>query len=106
MVEESDLFHYKVHRISGHPPMLAVADYGLLRRKFVSNELTIEVNKELYEGEIANKDQVASLMALYDIIILVGEHSVDLAKELGLVTEDSVLRIGDIPHVQIYKFKY
>jgi len=106
LTEQSQLFHYKVHRILGHPPMLAVADYGLLGKKIVDNELTIEVNKELYEGEIGNKDQVASLMILHDIIVLVGEHSVNLAKELGLVTEDSVLRVGDIPHVQIYKFKH
>ncbi len=86
--------------------MLAVADYGLLGRKIVSNGLTIEVNKELYQGEVGDKNQVASLMLLHDMIILVGKHSVDLAKELGLVTEDSILRVGDIPHVQIYKFKY
>jgi hypothetical protein len=106
LTSDSILFHYKIHKLAGHPPMLAVADYGLIGRKFYQNELTIEVNKELYEGQIGSRDQIASLMALHDIIILVGENSVDLAKELGLVTEDSILRIGDVPHVQIYKFKY
>lgn len=104
--ENRELFHYKIHRIAGHPPMLAVADYGLIGRSFTENDITLKINKELYEDLVGDRNHIASLILAYDIVVLAGENSVSLAKELGLVTEDSVLRVEGVPHVQIYKFKY
>ncbi|MEB3825258.1 MAG: DUF424 family protein [Desulfurococcales archaeon] len=100
------LLRYKVHHIQGHPSMLAVSDEELLGKRFEEGDLVIEVNKELYDGELATEAQVASLMKSYDIVIIVGDRSVGLAKELGLISEESVLRVGGTPHVQIFKFRY
>jgi hypothetical protein len=104
--DSRELFHYKIHRMAGHPPMLAIADYGLIGRSFSENGVTLLINKELYEGMVGDRNHIANLMLAHDIIVLAGHNSVSLAKELGLVTEDSVLRVEGVPHVQIYKFKY
>jgi hypothetical protein len=49
-----------------------------------------------------NADDVREALKKGDSINLMGEHTVAIAVELGLIDRKDCIMIGHVPHVQIY----
>ena len=83
--------------------MLAACDEGLLDKKFEEGELQLQVHSSFYDGYRVDKEGLIAQLGNSTIANLVGELVVKCAIEAGLVTEECIIRIQGVPHVQIVR---
>ncbi|MFO7872633.1 MAG: DUF424 family protein [Candidatus Undinarchaeales archaeon] len=87
----------------GSEQVLAACDEELLGKTFSEGSLKLEVSKSFYGGDKMEIETFAELLEKATNSNLVGEKTVTKAVELGLVLKDSIVKIQNIPHVQILK---
>ncbi len=87
--------------------LVAVCDEELLGKEFREKEVILKVSESFYKGELADEEKVKEELKKATIGNIVGEKSVKIAKELGLIDEKGVKYIQGIPHAQfvIYFFQ-
>lgn len=90
----------KIH--TAYRKVIAVCDSGLLGKKFEEGDLVLDVNEDFYEGKKVSEDELKEIIkemieedATFNIV---GENSIKIAIECGLIDEDCILRIQNIPH--------
>ncbi|MCX8190234.1 MAG: DUF424 family protein [Candidatus Diapherotrites archaeon] len=92
----------KIHKsVSGS--VLAVCDNELIGKTFESSGLHFHVSEAFYKGFEISPKKLAELLESHTNINIVGEKAVRVALQKGLITERNIVKIGNIPHVQIYK---
>lgn len=89
----------KIHK--SYRDVVAVCDKELLGKYFEEDKFQLDVKESFFSGEEKNPEEMTNLMknliredATFNII---GEKSVNCAKKAGIITEDSVGKINDIP---------
>ena len=87
----------------GNEVILAACDEGLLGKTFEEGEFQLEVHEAFYDDLRVDEKDLISQLNNFTIANLVGENTIKVALDVGLVNEDSIIRIQGIPHVQIYK---
>ncbi len=94
-------FHHKGN-------VLAACDEGLLGKTFSSGKLRLTVKKEFYfDGKLISKEELEGLMEKAEILNLVGEGVIKVAKGLGMVEDvNAILKIGNVPHLQVLKVQH
>jgi len=80
--------------------MLAACDADLLGKRFEEGEIHIEVRKEFYFETYVSEKTFRNALRMATIINLVGENVIRIAIEEGIVDENNILRIQNIPHAQ------
>lgn len=93
----------KVYR-SGIERLVAVCDTDLLGKSLSEGELVLSVT-DFYRGEPASDEEIRAALRSATIANLVGERSVGLAVEEGLVDPDCVIRIEGVPHAQMIRMR-
>ena len=90
----------KIH--TAYRKVIAVCDSGLLGKKFEEGDLVLDVNEDFYEGKKVSEDELKEIIkemieedATFNIV---GENSIKIAIECGLIDDDFILRIQNIPH--------
>lgn len=83
--------------------MVAVADSDIVGNEFSEDGVSLEVSKEFYCGEVRDPEGIADVLVEATIANLVGERSVELGIDAGLIDEENVLRVEDVPHAQMVK---
>jgi len=84
--------------------LVSVCDADLLGRTFESGEISLTVEESFYAGEgavEADADAVIAGLQRASVANLVGEKSVGVAVEAGLIDEATVLEIGETRHAQL-----
>ena len=83
----------------------AVCDASLIGKIFREKGRVLDLDKyqHFYNGKRASREEVIEHLKKSTSVNLVGDESVAIAIELGLVNKDQVLYIQNIPLVQIYK---
>ena len=81
--------------------LLAVCDSDILGKKFETEKLQLDLTSSFYQGEEKTEEELRELMKTAYIINAVGEKTISFLKAEGLVDEENVLRIENVPHVQI-----
>ena len=81
--------------------LLAVCDPDILGKKFETDKLQLDLTSSFYQGEEMNEDELKELLKTAYIVNAVGEKSISFLKTEGLVDDEKILRIQDIPHVQV-----
>ena len=103
MEKKSEKKYYaKVHRI-GREKVLAICDAELLGRELSDGNITIEISEKFYGGELLSYDEVRELMKTATIINIFGEDIVNQLIKENSDYEPSVIRIANIPHLQIIR---
>jgi len=97
------LFSVKKHISQGHI-LIAACDLELLGKKLEDGELCLEIHEAFYGGEKVGASILARLLEMSTMANLVGKRAVRLALDMGLVDEDCVIVIKDVPHAQCLKF--
>ncbi len=94
-----DRFYFKVHK---HPSemIIAVCDEEILGQTFRGEKSKITVTEGFYGGDLVEEEFVRINMGSFTILNIVGNRAVDLAVREGIVSEDAVIVIGDVKHVQ------
>ncbi len=88
---------------NGNERILAAADEELLGQTFREGKLKITVSPIFYNAEIVSEDIVIERMKSVSIMNLVGEKAVAIALSEGYVSEDSIIIIDGVKHVQAVK---
>ncbi|MDO8428794.1 MAG: DUF424 family protein [Candidatus Diapherotrites archaeon] len=90
----------KIHSYEGKT-ILAACDKELVGRKLKRFDYEIHISEHFYKGKSVSREELKEFMQEFGNINLFGEKTVQLAIELGLITEASIILIDSIPHVVI-----
>ena len=83
--------------------MLNICDFELLGKDVVQNELTMNISKSYYGGQVVNKDEAENLLKTSSIINMVGKDTVSLSIELGIGSEKGVKIISGVPFLIVFQ---
>ncbi len=92
----------RVYRKRGEV-VVAACDKELVGRTLKEGQVKLNVCSTFYEGEDADEKLLLNRLNNATIANLVGERTVSVAVDNGLVDEDCVLLIEGVPHVQLVK---
>ena len=93
----------KIHRSRETGDVVAVCDRELLNTTIRHEKLTITITDSFYGNTPATEDEIKDALKNAGNINLIGERSVNLAIEMGLLTKSGCMMIGKVPHAQIYR---
>ncbi|MCD6301481.1 MAG: DUF424 family protein [Staphylothermus sp.] len=93
--------YVKIHKY-GEERIIAICDEDLLGKNIIDEEKGIKfyVDPYFYKGELLSISKALMLLKRASIANLVGKNIVNAAKNNGLIHENAVLYIKDIPHAQ------
>ena len=81
--------------------VVAICDEELLGKKFEEDEFQLDVKENFYNGEKTDEDKAIEIMKIMSIedatFNIVGERSVNTAVKAGIISEDNIKRIQNIP---------
>ena len=81
--------------------LVSVCDAELIGETFENGEVSLTVNAEFYEGDVADEDAVVESLARCSVANIVGIDAVDVAIKPGFIDEENVLDIGETRHAQL-----
>lgn len=89
----------KVHKRDDRT-IVAVCDDNLLGQKFEEDGKQLDLTGEFYKGDVRSNKETGDLVRNADMVNLVGEESVKLGLEEGIIEEEQIMRVKGIPHAQ------
>lgn len=96
-------FIAKVHK--GYRWSVAICDVNLKGQKLEEGEKQLDISTKFFEGDSVDSDELTEIIkktkAEDATFYIVGEKSVDVAKSIGLVSEDGVSEIDSVPFALI-----
>jgi len=92
----------KVHQSPGTADVVAVCDRELINTTIRHNDLTVTITEAFYGNCPVTENEVRDALRKAGNINLMGERSVSLAIEMGLLTRSGCIMIGTVPHAQIF----
>ena len=84
--------------------MVNICDEELIGKNIESDTLNINITNEFF-NEVANENEIISLLKRCSIANLIGRRVVDKTLSLGLAKKDSIKIVSDIPFLMIFKFQ-
>ena len=89
----------KIHK--GYRKTIALSDKELLNKTFTEDKKEIVMHPHFFEGEKTNKQEVIGILkdmqkedATFNIV---GEKSLQAALEAGIIKEQGIMKIDNIP---------
>ena len=92
----------KIHRSPGSVDVVAVCDRELINTTIKNDRITVTITESFYGSCPATEADVREALKHAGTVNLMGERSVSLAIEMGLLTRDGCIMIGPVPHAQIF----
>src|SRR3989338_2607681 len=81
--------------------VLAVADEGLVGKKFEEGIKQLDVRESFYKGELYEENEAIKIMQIQfkedTTFNIVGKESIDLAVKAGVIQKDSYAKVDGIP---------
>jgi len=94
-----------VNIIESYRNVIAIADEELIGKQFFEGKKQLDIKESFYKGENEKtlpeeevKEMMINLSREDATFNLVGEHSIRCAIEVGIITEDQILKIDEIPY--------
>lgn len=91
--------------IKSYREIVTICDSKLLGKKFEEGKFQLDVKESFYNGDEIPKEQVSKIieqMVKEDAIFnIVGEESISLALNKGLINKENIKRIQNIPFSMI-----
>lgn len=84
--------------------IVLVCDSELLGKKFIEGNKILDVSEEYYRGEEATEEEILPHLENASYISLIGERSVKLGIDNGVVHPGAVIRISGIPFAMYMNF--
>ncbi|MCX8187166.1 MAG: DUF424 family protein [Nitrososphaeria archaeon] len=93
----------KIHRSKTGEVVVAICDENLLGKKLkVNDTFSVEVSRAFYGGFLVRCDDIDKYLEQAGIVNVLGESITSYLIRKGLVSEGAVMRIGEVPHVQLF----
>ena len=93
----------KIHRSPDAGDVVAVCDRELINTTIHHEKMTIIVSESFYGNIPATEAEVREALKKAGNANLIGERTISLAVEMGLLTRAGCIMIGSVPHAQIYQ---
>jgi hypothetical protein len=93
----------KIHRSRDTADVVAVCDRELLNTTICHEKLSLTITDSFYGTTPATESEVREALKRAGNINLIGERSVNIAIEMGLIAQSGCMMIGKVPHAQIYQ---
>jgi len=90
----------KAHKNPDGKIVVAVCDSELLGKKYEEDQKQLDLTSDFYKGEQNQDSAIGDLMRNAEAVNLVGEKSVKLAVQEGVIDEEHVKTIAGIPYAQ------
>ena len=81
--------------------LVSVCDADILGESFENGQVSLTVEEEFYDGEVAGEQEIVNSLAGCTTANIVGTEAVSLAVEHGFVDEENVLDLGETRHAQL-----
>ena len=92
--------YVKIHRHE-RDTILAACDEGVVGMTFRDDGAKLDVSEIFYKGEVTDRPGLVERMRNVSIMNLVGDEVVAIAVEEGYASEEDVITIGGVKHVQV-----
>lgn len=93
----------KIHK--SYRLIVAICDKDLLGKKFVEGKRQLDLSGEFFKGKEFSEEEVAEEVARLvgedATFNIIGQDSISLARELGIVRDDGVMKVCGIPFALI-----
>ncbi len=101
---KSSLINFRLYK-QANDTVLAAADSECLGKKYSSNGRVLDLIKyaSFYGEETTDADGLSAHLSTCTSANLVGEMAVGVAVRMGMVIGAHVVKIGGVPHVQLYR---
>ena len=90
-----------INIIKSYRDVVALCDKELIGKKFVEEKFQLDIKESFYKGEETNEEKALEIlknMSLEDATFnIVGEKSIKTAIKAGIINEDYVGTIKEIP---------
>ncbi len=90
-----------VNIIKSYRDVVAICDEELIGKKFEENIFQLDIKENFFKGRVCSSEEVSKIMKEMksedSTFNIVGEKSINLALESGIITKDGVGNIGGIP---------
>lgn len=94
---------FKIHK--SYRIVVAICDSELVGKYFEEGMFQLDVKESFYKGQEAEEEEMARIikrMSVEDSTFnIVGEKSISLAIDLGLIPEEGIKRIQNIPFAMV-----
>ncbi len=94
------MFRFKLYRFE-NDLLLAASDEDLIGRSVTQGDIVVHISEQFYGTEQADQGELRGLLARCTVANLMGERCVKLAKTLGLVSDENIVRLEGVPHAQL-----
>lgn len=92
--------HMRIHRHDSEV-ILAACDDNVVGKTFTDEGRRISVSEGFYGSKVVEASEVLEAMRSATIMNLVGDEVISLAMIEGFVSEDTVIDIAGVKHVQV-----
>jgi len=94
--------YLKVHRAPDGTCVTAICDHELLNTTVSDGNLEVCISEAFYGNQIVSDEVVRSALESAGNVNLMGERSVAIAIDMGLICRTGCIYIGKVPHAQIF----
>jgi len=94
------MFYVKVHNYEDGE-LVAICDKELIGMNFSDGDFGLNITERFYKGELKDKEDVIFILQNSKNTNVVGNQAVKLCVELGLITEEDIIKIQDTAHALI-----
>jgi hypothetical protein len=94
--------YLKIYKNGGHA-LVAACDKEVLGKTLKHGNTVVDINRAFYEGEYVSEEELQKALEKATTANLFGEKTIKCAIECGLIDQDSVIIIDNVPHAQIFR---
>jgi hypothetical protein len=81
--------------------ILAACDDSLIGSVIEDSDAVIDLGRGFYQGEETAKEEFLSLIKKAYILNAVGPDTIKVLLEEGIISQDNIKKVNDVPHVQL-----
>ncbi len=79
---------------------MAICDQKLIGKKFEEKSLQLDLTSDFYNGEEKSEKEIKKIIYDAYIVNMVGENSVALGLNLGIILKENIIYTKKVPHAQ------
>ena len=89
----------KIHTNAGRL-IIAICDKDILGKTFSEGDKQLDLSSNFYKGEEVGEEKLKEMIKKASVINAVGKKSIDFLEKEGLINEDNIFIVENIPHAQ------
>lgn len=95
------MIYVKIHK-GQEKIVVSVCDKDLVGKKFSEGKLCLNVKKDFYKGEIVDEEKLKEILKNAINLNIVGKESIEFALKEKVIDKNSIMKIKEVPHAQVY----